>query len=81
MSRLDGAQKLGSLLLDGHETSPKLAEGERADLMVLSYDPSTPVSAENLEGASSFAWSSALSPATRSCRGRFVVRDRVVPNG
>lgn len=77
VGRLDGAQKLGSLLFEGHETSPRLAPGERADLMVLAYDPPTPLTPSSLEGHVLFAWSSALVRDT-IVGGRFVVRDRVV---
>jgi cytosine/adenosine deaminase-related metal-dependent hydrolase len=77
VGRLAGAQRLASLLLDGVERTPRVVPGQRADLVVLQYDPPTPFEAANLAGHALFGWSSAGVRDTM-CGGRFVVRDRAV---
>jgi putative selenium metabolism protein SsnA len=77
VSRLVGAQRLASLLFDGEERAPRVAAGERADLVVLEYDPPTPLAPSNLAGHVLFGWSSALVRDTIA-GGRFVVRHRAV---
>ncbi len=81
VARLVGAQRLAASLFDPRGTrecrAPRVAAGERADLAVLSYDPLTPMSAENVAGHVLFGWSSACVRDTIA-GGRFVLRDRVV---
>jgi putative selenium metabolism protein SsnA len=77
VSRLVGAQRLASFLWTGTESPPRLAAGERADLVVLQYDPPTPMTEVNLAGHALFAWSSALVRDT-IVSGRFVLRHRVL---
>lgn len=76
--RLVAAQVLASALSGDGEKAPRVARGERADLTVLAYDPSTSMTAANLEAHVLFGWSSARVRDT-IVGGVFVVRDgRVV---
>jgi putative selenium metabolism protein SsnA len=77
LGRLVGAARLASQVTGEGEKTPRIAPGERADLAILSYGPSTPMTAENLGSHALFAWSSALVRDT-IVGGRFVVRDRAV---
>jgi cytosine/adenosine deaminase-related metal-dependent hydrolase len=77
VERLAGASRLASLVSGDGEKAGGIAPGERADLAVLSYDPSTPMTAENLASHVLFAWSSALVRDT-IVDGRFVLRNRAI---
>jgi putative selenium metabolism protein SsnA len=77
VTRLVASQRLASLLSGDGEREPRVAQGERADLVVLAYDPSTSMTADNLEGHALFGWTSVLVRDT-IVGGRFIVRDRKV---
>jgi putative selenium metabolism protein SsnA len=77
VSRLVGAQRLGSILFDGPDRAPRVAPGERADLTVLDYDPPTPMRPENLAAHVLFGWSTACVRDTM-VSGKFVLRQREV---
>jgi putative selenium metabolism protein SsnA len=77
LTRVVNAQRLASRLVDGHEHAPRVAAGERADLVVLAYDPPTPMTPANLAGHVLFGWGAANVRDT-VVGGRIVVRDRVV---
>ena len=77
VARIVGAQKLAALRFEGEERAPQIAAGERADLVVLAYDPPTPMDATNLAGHFLFGLSSACVRDT-IVRGRFVLKHGVV---
>jgi putative selenium metabolism protein SsnA len=77
VARLVAAQRLASLLSGDGERDARVAAGERADLVVLAYDPATPMTPSNLGGHALFGWSSALVRDTL-VGGRFIVRERRV---
>jgi putative selenium metabolism protein SsnA len=77
VERLVRATRVASLVSEGGEKSPRVAEGERADFAVLEYDPKTPMTAESLGSHVLFGWSSALVRDTIA-GGLFVMRNRVL---
>jgi putative selenium metabolism protein SsnA len=77
VARLAAAQRLAASLDGRGETAARVAPGERADLAILSYDPPTPMTAENLAGHVLFGWTSAAVRDTM-VGGRLVMRNRVM---
>ena len=77
IARVVGAQKLAALRFDREERAPRIAAGERADLVVLAYDPPTPMDATNLAGHFLFGLTSACVRDTIA-GGRFVLKHGVV---
>jgi putative selenium metabolism protein SsnA len=77
IARIVGAQKLAARRFDGEERAPRIAAGERADLVVLAYDPPTPLTADNLAGHFLFGLTSACVRDTIA-GGRFVLKHGVV---
>ena len=72
VARLVASQRLASLLSGDGEREPRVAPGERADLVVLAYDPPTSMTAASLEGHALFGWTTALVRDT-IVGGRFIV--------
>jgi putative selenium metabolism protein SsnA len=77
VARLAASQRLAASLDGRGERAPRLAPGERADLAILSYDPPTPMTADNLAGHVLFGWTSAAVRDTM-VGGKLVMRDRVL---
>jgi putative selenium metabolism protein SsnA len=77
VARVVGAQRLATLRFEGEDRAPRIEAGARADLVVLSYDPPTPLDATNLASHFLFGLSSACVRDTIA-GGRFVLKHGVV---
>ncbi len=77
VSRIVGAQRLASLHFEGEDRAPRIELGARADLVILAYDPPTPLDASNLASHFLFGLTAACVRDTIA-GGRFVVKHGVV---